>query len=159
FGTTAAQLSSFASGTVESTGSAQSYDLYVGESQLMHLALSSGPVGGTAPTGSAIQMNVLDGSGKAVYSLTSAAGDTASGAALFPTPGPYAIEFKALGGTAAWSPPLVFSLLGEEISDPIGTVLTDPTLAPDYRAPVGPPWFRYPGGTLTTSPFLFALRK
>jgi hypothetical protein len=154
FGTTAAQLSGLAAGTLAATGSIQTYNLYVGESQLMHLTLTAAAVGGAAAPGSLVQMTVRAGSGDAVYSLTAAAGDTASGAALFLTPGPYTVVFSATSATGASSPPLAFSLLGEEISDPIGTVATDPTLTPVYPAPVGPPWFLYPGGLLTTAPFV-----
>ena len=105
FGTTAAHLSSFASGTLPaSAGSAQSYNLYVGESQLMHLVLSANAVGGTAAPGSAVQMNMLDAAGNVVYSLTAAAGDTVSGAALFLLPGPYTIQFTASAATAHRTP-------------------------------------------------------
>ena len=125
FGTTAAQLSALASDTLASPGATRSYSLYVGESQLMHLLLSADAVGGSAAPGSAVQMTVLDASGNVVYSLTAAAGDTASGPAQFLTPGAYTIRFTALGAAGASSPPLAYSLLGDAISDPIGTVLSD----------------------------------
>ena len=156
FGTTAAQLSTLATGTVDSTGSSQSFNLFVGESQLMHLILSAGAVGGAAAAGSAVQMTVTDASANVVYNLTAAVGDSASGAALFLTPGPYELRFTSISATGTWNPPLAFSLLGDEISDPIGTVVADPTLTPHYPAPMGPPWFSYPGGVVTTAPFLVA---
>ena len=154
FGTTAAQGSTLATGTVDSPASSQSFNLYVGVSQLMHLVLSANAVGGPAAAGSAVQMTVMDASANVVYNLTAAAGDTVSGAALFLTPGPYELRFTSISPNGALSPPLAFSLLGEEISDPIGTVVADPTLTPHYPAPTGPPWFLYPGGVLTTAPFL-----
>ena len=154
FGTTAAQLSSLASDTLPApAGSTQAYNLYVGESQLMHLVLSAGAAGGPAAPDSAVQMTLQDASGNVVYSLTAAAGDTVSGAALFLLPGPYTIQFTAAGASTS---SLAYNLVGDEISDPIGTVLTDPTLKPFYPAPLGPPWFLYPGGSLTTSPFWIA---
>jgi Bacterial Ig-like domain (group 2)/Matrixin len=154
FGTTAAQASTLATGTVDSPTSSQSFNLYVGVSQLMHLILSANAIGGPAAPGSAVQMTVTDASANVVYNLTASTGDTVSGAALFLTPGPYELRFTSISTNGAWSPPLAFSLLGEEISDPIGTVVADPTLTPQYTAPTGPPWFQYPGGVLTTVPFL-----
>jgi hypothetical protein len=156
FGTTAAQLSTLASDTLASPGATRSYNLYVGESQLMHLILSANAVGGTAAPGSGLHMTVLDASGNVVYSLTAAAGDTVSGAALFLTPGAYTIRFTALGSAGTSSPPLAYTLLGDAISDPIGTVLSDPTLNPYYQVPGKPGWFYYPTGILTTSPFIIA---
>jgi hypothetical protein len=154
FGTTTAQLSSLASNTLPSTGSTQSYNLYVGESQLMHLVLSASTVDGSAAPGSEVQMNILDSSGNVIYSLTAAAGDTVSGAALLLTPGAYTIQFTSLNTSGLSSPPLAYTLLGDDISDPIGTVTTDPTLTPGYPVPGMPGWYQYPGGKLSTSPFL-----
>jgi hypothetical protein len=154
FGTTAAQLSSLASNTLPSTGSTQSYNLYVGESQLMHLVLSSSTVDGSAAPGSEVQMNILDASGNVIYSLTAAAGDTVSGPALLLTPGAYTVQFTSLNTSGSTNPTLAYTLLGDEISDPIGTVTTDPTLTPGYPVPGMPGWYQYPGGKLSTSPFL-----
>src|SRR5262249_42533176 len=54
FGTTAASLSGLASDILASAGSTQSYNLYVGESQLMHLTLTANAVGGSVMPGSAV---------------------------------------------------------------------------------------------------------
>jgi hypothetical protein len=154
FGTTTAQLSSLASSTLPWAGSAQAYNLYVGESQLMHLVLSASTVDGSAAPGSTVQMNILDASGNVIYSLTAAAGDTVSGPALLLTPGAYTIQFTSLNASGSSNPQLAYTLLGDEISDPIGTVTTDPTLTPGYPVPGMPGWYQYPGGKLSTSPFL-----
>jgi hypothetical protein len=152
FGTTSAQLTSLAAGTLPaSTGSTPTFNLYAGESQLMHLVLSAIAVDGAAAPDSAVQMDLLDASGNVEYSLTASAGDTVSGAALFLLPGAYTVQFTATGASSS---SLAYDLLGDEISDPIGTVLSDPTLIPFYPAPLGPPWFLYPTGILTKSPFL-----
>jgi hypothetical protein len=110
FGTIAAQLSSLASNTLPSPGSTQSYDLYVGESQLMHLVLSARTVDGSAAPGSEVQMNILDSSGSVIYSLTAAAGDTVSGPALLLTPGAYTIQFTSLNTSGSSNPPLAYTL-------------------------------------------------
>ena len=148
FGTAAAQLSTFASSPNIASGSTQSSTLYVGESQLMDFVLSANSVDGTLAPGSAVQMTILDNAGNVLYSLTAAAGDVVSGAALFLTPGAYTVRFTSLGS----GPALAFKLLGEGISDPIGPVLTDPTLTPVYQLPTLPGWFLYPGGTTTNTP-------
>jgi hypothetical protein len=154
FGTTSAQLSSLASSTLPSTGSTQSYNLYVGESQLMHLVVSASTVDGSAASGSAVQMNILDAQGNVIYTLTATAGDTVSGPALLLTPGAYTIQFISLNASGSSNSPLAYTLQGDEISDPIGTVTTDPTLTPGYPVPGMPGWYQYPGGVLSTSPYL-----
>jgi hypothetical protein len=154
FGTTAAQLSNLAANTLASTGSTQSYNLYVGESQLMHLVLSASAVDGSTAPGSEVEMNILDSSGNVIYSLTAGAGDTVSGPALLLTPGAYTIQFTSLSVSGSSNPRLAYTLLGDEISDPIGTVTTDPTLTPGYLVPGMPGWYQYPGGILSPYPFL-----
>lgn len=152
FGTAAAQLSTFASSTNIAAGKTQSSSLYVAESQLMNFVLSANAVGAATTLGSAIWMTILDKAGNIVYSLTAAAGDVASGPALFLTPGAYTVRFTSLGS----APALAFGLLGEGISDPIGPVLTDPTLTPVYDLPGLPGWFLYPDGTTSDVPYLFS---
>jgi hypothetical protein len=153
FGSAAASLSTFASGGLSASTAQQSYDLYVGESQLMQFVLSADAGGASA--GAAVQMTVIDSTGKVVFSLTASAGDTVSGPALFLTPGAFTVRFSLLGATDGGAPPVAFSLLGEGISDPIGPVAVDPTLTPVYTSPTTPGYFTYPDGTTTMSPFLF----
>jgi hypothetical protein len=152
FGTAAADLSTFASGSLNPSTTQQSYNLYVGETQLMQLVLSAGAVG--TPAGTAVQMTVTDSMGKVVYSLTAPAGDTVSGPALFITPGAYTVRFSPLGATGGIVPPVGYSLLGEGISDPIGPVSVDPTLMPVYDSDTMPGFFVYPDGSVTQDPFL-----
>jgi hypothetical protein len=155
FGATAANLSTFASGSLTASTAQQSYNLYVGESQLMQFVLSAGAVG--APAGATVQMTVTDSTGKVVYSLAAAVGDTVSGPGAFLTPGAYTIHFSLPGVTGGGVPPVSYNLLGEGISDPIGPVPDDPTLIPVYNIPTMPGFFGYPDGTITTDPFLITL--
>ena len=150
FGIAAAGYSTFASGTLASPAVSQSNHLYVGESQLMHMVLTADAGATSAPTDSAVRMTVLDSTGNVVYALTAMAGDTVSGPDLFLAPGSYTIYFTTIG-TANLLP---YRLIGASISDPIGPVLTDPTLAPIYSDPTMPGWFLYPSGPPTTSPFI-----
>ena len=150
FATAPANLATFATDTLASSAASKSYNFYVGESQLMHLVLSADNGLSLAPPGSAVRMTVLDGAGNVIYTLTAPAGDSVSGSNLFLTPGAYTIRFTAIGTTG----PLFYRLIGKSISDPIGPVLTDPTLAPIYTQPGLPSWFLYPAGPPTKSPFL-----
>jgi hypothetical protein len=155
FGTAAANLSTFASGSLTASAPQQTYNLYVGESQLMQLVLSANAPG--APAGTAVQMTITDQNGNVVYSLTANAGDTVSGPATFLTPGPYVVHFTALGPIDASTPPITYSLLGESISDPIGPVPDDPSLTPVYTSPTQPGYFAYPIDIVTTSSFVFLM--
>ena len=150
FGIAAANFATFASDTLASPAALQSDNFYVGESQLMHMALTADSRSTPAPPGAAVQMTVLDSKGTVVYALTANAGDTVTGPDLFVRPGAYSIRFVAIGAAG----PLTYRLIGESISDPIGPVLTDPTLTPVYTAPGMPGWFLYPAGPPTTSPFI-----
>jgi hypothetical protein len=154
FGSTAADLSTFASGNVSASAPQQSYNLYVGESQLFQFLLSASSIG--APAGSAVQMTIKDQNGNVVYSLTANAGDTVSSNALLLTPGAYTLSFTALGPPGGPVPALSYNLMGESISDPIGAVANDPTTTPVYTSPTTPGGFLYPNGVSTTSSYLIA---
>jgi hypothetical protein len=149
FGTATAKLSTFGTGTFTAPGTTLASKLYVAEAQLMNFVLSANAVGGTAAPGSAVTMTITDSLGRVVYALTAPAGDTVSGAALLLSPGAYTIRYTTVGLSSAGGPTLAFTLLGETVSDPIGPVLTDPTLGPDYQDPGVPDWFLYPDGTVT----------
>jgi hypothetical protein len=152
FGTAAANFSALASGSLTPSTPQQSYNFYVGESQLMQFVLSASAAG--APAGAAVQMTITDATGNVVYSLTASAGDAVSGPALFLTPGAYSLRFSLLGATGGVVPPVTYSLLGEGFSDPIGPVLDDPTLTPVYDSPTMPGFFVYPDQPATMSSFL-----
>jgi hypothetical protein len=154
FGSTAADLSTFASGSLSAPAPEQSYNFYVGESQLFQFLLAAG--GSGAPAGSAVQMTIKDQDGNIVYSLGANAGDTASSDALLLDPGAYTITFIGLAPPGGSVPPLSYSLIGESISDPIGAVPSDPTTTPVYTDPTTPGVFLYPNGQPTTNPYLIA---
>jgi Matrixin len=153
FGAAAANFSTLSSGSLTPDTSQVTHNLYGGESQLMQFTLSAGA---GAPLGAAVQMTITDASGYVVYSLTASSGDTVSAAALFLNPGAYVIKFSLLGESEDTDSPVTFTLRGEGISDPIGPVLTDPTLLPIYTSPTAPGFFTYPNGTTTTSTYIIA---
>jgi hypothetical protein len=154
FGTSAANLSTFANGDLSAAASQQSYNFYVGESQLFQFVLAANSP--SAPPGSAVQMTVLDQNGNVVYSLTAAAGDATSSNALFLTPGAYTLRFAAVGPAGGTPPPLSYALMGEVVSDPIGPTVSDPSLTPVYTAPGNPGIFTYPGSVTTTQSYWIA---
>jgi len=154
FGTAAANLTTFASGGLQASSPQQSYNFYVGESQLFQFLLSASGVG--APAGSAVEMTIKDKDGNVVYTLTSAAGDTVSSNALLLTPGAYSLSFTVLGPPGGPGPTLAYSLMGESISDPIGAVVNDPTTQPVYTSPTTPGGYLYPNGVSTTSSYPIA---
>ncbi|HEX3450878.1 MAG TPA: matrixin family metalloprotease [Isosphaeraceae bacterium] len=152
FGKTAADLSTFASGSLAAAAAQQSYNYYVGESQLFQFLLSANSQG--APAGSSVQMTIADSSGNIVYTLTAQAGETVSNAALFLTPGAYTLSFSVLVPAGSPVPQLSYNLAGDSFSDPIGPVVLDPTQTPVYTSPTTPGTFLYPNGTATKSAFL-----
>jgi hypothetical protein len=152
FSATAASLTTFAGGSLAATAPVQSYNFYVGESQLFQFLLSA--TGPGAPAGSAVQMTIADSSGNIVYSLSALVGDTVSSNALFLKHGAYTLSFAALAPAGVPGPAISYNLSGESLSDPIGAVLNDPTQTPVYTSPTMPGVFLYPDGTKTTNPFL-----
>jgi hypothetical protein len=152
FGTTAANLTTFASGGLQASSPQQSYNFYVGESQLFQFLLSAGGQG--APAGSEVQMTITDSSGNIIDSLSAPAGETVSNNAVLLTPGAYTLSFTVVAPPGSPIPTLSYNLMGESISDPIGAGLIDPTLTPVYTSPNTPGAYLYPDGTLTASPFL-----
>lgn len=150
FGTAAAASKTFATGTLAGPGRQSGYTLYVGQTQLLGLALDV-----TGPAGSgAVRMTITDAAGMEVLGLTAAAGDTATGLSVLLRPGQYAVRFESVAGTGP-AGPLSFRVRGATLTDPVGPVTRDPTLAPQYATPGSPGTYTYPSGTVTTLPFLW----
>jgi hypothetical protein len=152
FGHVANTLETFAQDTLDATSPTSEYDLYVAESQLFQFLLSASTRGQAA--GTTVTLTIRDASGHVLYTLATGANDTASGAALFLTPGAYRIEIAVSSEDGVPVPPVAVSLLGEAISDPIGPTLGDSTLTPIYTTPSTPPVYTYPDGTTTSASFL-----
>jgi hypothetical protein len=152
FGTTGANLTTFAGGALGASAPEQSYNFYVAESQIFQflLTVASTPTA----TGSSVNATILDANGAVAYALNGYAGETTSNNAVFLTPGAYTLRFSASGPNGAAPPALTYALAGESISDPIGPTLSDPTLSPVYTTPGDPTIFTYPGGAVSPVPFL-----
>lgn len=144
FGTAAAELRTFAATTLPAATQA-SYKLYVGKTQLFSLGLS------VAGATGAVRMDIVNAIGAIVASQLTTVGDTTTGVSTLLTPGEYTVRFTTVGATG----PLIFSLRGSGLGDPVGPVKDSTTLTPQYVAPNDPNQFLYPNGTLTSDPFLW----
>jgi hypothetical protein len=145
FGTVAADVKTFSTGTADTTGPLAS-TLFVAETQAFGLTLTA-----SGPAGSAVEMTVTDSAGRVVFDLTAAAGDTVSGVTAFLAPGEYHLRMTVVAGSG----PVAFSIRGNVITDPIGPQPADSTLAPQYQNPQDPSTYLYPPGTVSLDPFLW----
>lgn len=143
FGTAAADLRTLAAGTLSAPVTGASFKLYVGQTQLLSTTLSV--------TGGGLRMEVVNAAGQVVQTLVVGANDTASGVSALLTPGEYTVRFTAVNATG----PVAFTLRGAGLTDPIGPVPSNSTLAPQYTVADTPGLFQYPVGTVTTAPYLF----
>jgi hypothetical protein len=132
-------LPALASGSVTTGGSQPEYALYVALDQVFHYTLSAADT----LAGSAVQMTITDAMGHMVFTLAAPSGQTVSGPALLLMPGAYTIRFTAISPAGAVAA-LSFQLRGTAISDPIGPVITDPTILPMYTNPGDPFTYYYP---------------
>jgi hypothetical protein len=124
FSTIAVNLQTFTGGSLnQSTPQATLGSLQVNQSQLFHLALSAN----SAQANAAVTMTIYDQAGNIVSTLTALSGETQT-LTVFLAPGTYTI--KVSGQTTDSNPlqAVAYSLLGLNLSDPIGPQQTDPTL-------------------------------
>lgn len=147
FGSKTTEQNTFSAGTIPAGGQLAA-PLYIAQTQVFGFALTA-----TGPTGSPIQMSIVDATGRVVFTLTGLAGDTVTGVTGLLAPGEYTIRMTSPGSSA----PIGFTLRGTAITDPIGPQPQDSSTAPQYGDPQTPGGFLYPGGTSTLSPYLFGL--
>jgi hypothetical protein len=145
-----ALLPVLAAGSVTTATPPPATPLYVALDQVFQFSLSAADAG--APAGSAVQMTITDANGNVVFSLAASSGQTVTGPPVLLAPGAYTVRFSILtpGGVAG---ALTIQLRGAPITDPIGPVITDPTLSPMYTNPGDPYTYYYPGGSVSLSPF------
>jgi hypothetical protein len=139
FSATAVILQSFANGTLtQSTPQQTLGTLQVNQEQLFHLALSAD--GGPSAAGTVLTMTIIDQSGNVVATLTVLNGQTQT-LTLLLAPGTYTIRVAAQASDGSTLSPTDFSLLGIDLSDPIGPQPTNPTLTPVNLPPYN--WLAY----------------
>jgi hypothetical protein len=153
FGQVVAQMRNFTQGTVTTASPQDTHMLYVGENQLFQFLLSANS-GSTFPSDAAVLMTITDSKGNVVLTLTAHNGETVSNS-LFLSVGAYTVRFTLIPGTIFQVPTLAYTLRGNNLSDPIGTGLEDPTQNPYYIPGTDPPLFSYPGGIISSDPYLF----
>ena len=69
--------------------------------------------------------------------------------------GTYTVRFTRFSGSGNVFPALPFTLRGNNLSDPIGPEIEDPTQNPFYVPGSNPPLFNYPGDVISSDPYLF----
>lgn len=140
FGLPAAQLRTFAEGTLSASDLEDSTRLYVAQAQLFHFVLNVGNAGATG----SVRVTVRDSGNNAVYTAEARAGSSASGGSVLLRPGSYTVVFEILNPNGAV---LSYQLRGASLSNPIGPVPIDPTLSAQYTVPPSssPPGVTYYG--------------
>lgn len=156
FGTRAAALETFTvpGDRVSVKRPEAEYALYVGRSQLFQLVLDAGER--ARSQAGRVRLRVFDARGTEVYTLTADAGTAASGAGLFLVPGAYRVRFTA-EGDGPRPPVMRYRLRGLSLTDPVGPVLGDSLLLPQYECENDPTQFCYPGGIVSPVPFAWVL--
>lgn len=139
FSKTAVTLNTFLEGAVPATGASST--LYVAYPQLFHLLLSTN-------NGVAATLTLETMSGQVIYTQFTT-GQPSSSSPLLLQPGEYRVKINTN------NLPTTIKLLGDTISDPIGSVVVNPNQAPLYPTPGNPGSNTYPNGTTTSNPYLW----
>ncbi|MBL8823223.1 MAG: matrixin family metalloprotease [Planctomycetia bacterium] len=139
FSRSATTLSTLLQGTVPVSGATST--LYLARPQLFHLLLSTS-------NNVAATLTIETLSGQVLYSL-STSGPAASNAPLLLQPGEYRVRVNPS------NQPADILLRGDNISDPVGSVVLNPNQAPLYPTPGNPSTNTYPNGTTTSQQYLW----
>ncbi len=153
-GLTPANLQTFVRGSLTSQQPSAEGDLFVAETQLFQFLLSADGL-----PRAAVNLTILDGAGNVLFNLSALTGDTTSGDGLFLAPGAYVIRFGSVIPDGRPIQTVTFALLGDNISDPVGPVIADPTIWPTYQCPNRPAMFCYPGGRQSPKPSLIVVPR
>ncbi len=146
----AANLTTFMAGTLDAAQPNAVFQLYVAQSQLFSWLLTTQ----TADPGAGVVMEIFNSQALLVSTLTAPANTTVSGPSDFLTPGTYTVRFRKLGAG-----PISYTLRGDVLTEPIGPVLDDPTLHPQfiYNDATVPVLFIYPGNVISPKPYQWAV--
>lgn len=143
FGKVATQLTTFASGPINSVNTPVSGNLYVAQPQLFNFVLSA-----EGSTGS-VTMVIRNAAGVVVEQLTANAQSTRSSFSRLLAPGQYTVSFSA-------TVPQNFTLRGSRISEPIGPVIDSVTLDPQYSTLIED-IYEYPDGTISSEVYIWLI--
>jgi hypothetical protein len=151
FKLTSSLLPVLATGKASTAASRPTRALYVALDQVFSFTLSAGKKG--ARSGSTVQMTITDSKGNVVFNLAASLGQTVTGPPVLLAAGAYKVSFSVITPRGVKGS-LSFQLRGGSITDPIGPVITDPTLTPMYTNPGNPFSYTYPDGTVSADPFV-----
>ena len=128
--------------------------LHIGETQLVHFALSAGEVELDEPT--MVWAVIFDTDGQVLRKFATPPGETRSVETVLMTPGNYRVEFHAARANGQELPEVEFELLGKSLSLPIGPGISDPTNTPilSCRDPGADPSFCSPVDMPVTDPIV-----
>ncbi|RIK83077.1 MAG: hypothetical protein DCC68_04495 [Planctomycetota bacterium] len=155
FGSQTAERTQVAAGTLDAQTPQQAHALYVGETQLMHVALD---VDATSGNGNAdlVIATLRDAQGQTLLRLASPPGNVRTAQALLLPPGEYTWQVAAMRGPGSPVPAIGYRIHDASLADPTGPALVDPTGDPTYECPENPDLFCYPNGTTSPDPFLWS---
>jgi hypothetical protein len=123
----AASLETLASGYFTSSKPVRGDVLVLTQSQKFHFNLTASHPDISSTAG--VRMVILDSNGKIVFSLHAPARETISGTTNWLKPGEYRVQFLAVNGDANLDQ-LRFTLRGIRLTDPVGPLISDPTVEP-----------------------------
>lgn len=151
FGTVAAELTPFVSGTLSASQSSAVHQLDVSQMQLFQFAMQS--TGASTIGQVAIQMAVFNQQGDLIYQLVGPAGEMRSATSTLLIPGTYFVRMSAVSQYDLPIPAIGFQLMGTGLSDPIGPIPGDPTGSPSTGSNGSPgPTFTWQNGTSIAVP-------
>jgi len=132
----AAELTTFATGSLSAADAQEFYDLQVHRTVLYHFTLSAATA--DASIDSAIRVTIYDGRGNVIFTkVAQAGGDIVSGNLVL-EPGKYKVRFSAAPRDKTRTPPLQYSLTGNMLDDPIGPQPQDSTTSPSGSGSTSP---------------------
>ncbi len=141
-------LGEVASGTLGSSGTQLFSQMTVNQNELWHFRLSADAGGSTAAE--EVQMQIYDSSGNLLFTLTSYAGQPPATGCVYLTAGTYTVRFVAVAQDPDLFASLAFDLTGENLSYPMGAVMTPTGVSGGRTAPTSstsPPSGQSPSGT------------
>jgi hypothetical protein len=154
-GSPAAVLIPIIDGALTAAAPQQGGMLLLDQTQLVMFVLSTDGTAAITGTGPGVQMTVTDASGNVLLDLTAPVGNTVPGNGVLLNPGAYAINFTGVSPTGVLPPSLGYHLRAASLSDPIGPVLKNPTVAPTPVWPVNPSQYPNIAQQLLTNPFFW----
>lgn len=142
----------FAKGSFAGSEREKFHSLYIAQNQLFHIALDASP---TTNVSVVLWTTIYNEDGDVVYRVATVPGRLNSTRSVILAAGSYLVQVTAATDSTDPLPTIDYELLGLGISGPIGPRVVDANGTPIYTCPDGSGKFCYPGGLVTTKPFIF----